>query len=167
MPKSFASPRVLQGFSFAFDATGDDAPTWRGAQDAREAGTVRGNRAELTLAPGQSDTRTYILSTRTGRPIAVVTVGRDGTPALNAAGGTRSSYWLGVEHPRAEGAFSWRLASGESVPDTWVRDDGWDGGRGQRVEIPLQPPGMGPNRYAIALVDPSTGCGLTCSVQLD
>lgn len=167
MPKSLAHPRVVRGFAFEFAAKGDDAPVWRGAPDAQKVGTVRGTRAELTLEAGDSDARTYILSSGTGRPIAVVTVGRDGTPSLNAAQGTRSSYWLGVEHPKAEGAFSWRLASGEAVPDAWKRDDQWDGGRGQRVDIPLQPPGTGPNRYAIELVDPSTGCGLTCSVLLD
>ena len=167
MPTSFRSPQVKRGFSFVFSAGAKDAPVWHGLLGAAVVATVQGNRAELTLSSGQSAPQTYVLACSDGREIAQVIVSQDGTPALNAAPGTHSWYWLGVEHPKAEGTFAWRLTSGGSVPESWARDDHWQGERGQRIDIPLDPSGRGSSRYSIALVDPSTGCGITCAVDLE
>ena len=108
-----------------------------------------------------------ILAYKDGREIAQVSIGQDGTPVLNAAPGTRSWYWVGLVHPRADGTFNWQVSSGGPAPADWQSDDQWPGGPGQRIEIPVSPAGDRSNRYSVSLVDPSTGCGVTCAVTLE
>ena len=167
MPPSLMHPREQRGFSFEFTADPTGAPEWRELSGSAATAIVQGNRAELTLSPVGSEARTFVLGFRDGRMVARVDIGPEGTPALSIAAGTRSWYWIGVEHPKAEGSFSWRLASGGSAPGSWARNDRWLGDRGQRIDIPLEPSGQGANRYAVALVDPSTGCGIASSLTRD
>jgi hypothetical protein len=167
LPDSLRHPLVRKGFAIEFPA-GPAAPEWRNTDGIAASSEVRGNRAELTFLAGRPPTSSpIILAYKDGREIAQVSIGQDGTPVLNAAPGTRSWYWVGLVHPRADGTFNWQVSSGGPAPADWQSDDQWPGGPGQRIEIPVSPAGDRSNRYSVSLVDPSTGCGVTCAVTLE
>jgi hypothetical protein len=167
LPDSLRHPLAKKGFAIEYPV-GPEAPEWRNVDGIAASSEVRGNRAELTFLAGHSPpSRPIVLAYRDGREVAQVSIDPDGTPVLNAAPGTHSWYWIGLVHPRTDGAFNWQVSSGGSTPAAWQSDDQWPGGPGQRIEIPIAPAEDHSNRYSVSLVDPSTGCGVTCAVALD
>jgi hypothetical protein len=167
LPDSLRHPLERRGFAIEYPA-GREAPEWRNVDGNSVGAEVRGNRAELTFLAGHSPpSRLIVLAYKDGREIAQVTVGPDGTPVLKAAPGTRSWYWVGLVHPRAEGAFTWKVSSGGSAAAEWQIDDQWSGGPGQRIEIPITAAADRSSSLSISLIDPSTGCGVTCAVVVD
>jgi hypothetical protein len=167
LPDSLRHPTERKGFAIEFPA-GPEAPEWRNVDGISVGSAMRANRAELTFLGGNPPpSLPIVLAYKDGRELARVTVGPDGTPVLNAAPGTRSWYWVGLVHPKNEGAFSWKVSSGGSAPAAWQSDELGPGGPGQRIEIPISAAAGPSNRLSISLVDPSTGCGVTCDVVLD
>jgi hypothetical protein len=180
MPAAFRHPVTAGGFVLEFlapKAVPGQAPQWRDAAGGVPAGTsVRGHRAEVSW-PGANPPRDLDLSLRRpdGVEMARVSVDADGAPCVSAIEEIRSWFWIGVEGGATEtglvsplepsGRFAWRLASGGLVPDSWRRDDGWRGGRGYRIELPMGEGTPGPAVDALALVDDLTGWALVGEIS--
>ncbi len=167
MPRSFAQPRVRCGLAFEFSPDSSGPPKWRVSGGSVPGSTVDGNRAELDLPrPGSLRDETYVLCGGDGRDIARVSFDRAGEPELRVTHGARAWYWLGVEREPSDGPYEWQLLSGGSLPGAWRQEGALQGGRMQRLEVPLaSSDGMGePTR--VALVDPATGLGVAFEFAL-
>jgi hypothetical protein len=180
MLQTFRQPVITGGFAFEFplgEPGASQAPRWRDASGAEVAGaSVRGTHAELAWAgahpPRNID---YVLREADGRELARVSTDQAGTPSVKVRPAVRAWYWTGIEHAPTDVALGtsspaaprleWRLLSGEAIPATWLRDDQWNRGRGQRIDLPLDAVARGA-RHALALVDPLTGWALACEIAL-
>lgn len=181
MPPTFHQPVTTSGLAFEFrpDEAGPARPLrWRDAAGSVIAGsTVQGNRAELAWAGANAPRGTdCVLSDAAGQEMVRVNLDQTGAPKITARPGVRTWYWVGIEHAPADTAalppapaeprLSWRLLAGTADASDWPRDNRWRAGRGQRIDLPLGPTGVGPGRYALALVDPVTGWAMTCDITL-
>lgn len=181
MPPTFQQPTAASGLAFEFPSgeTGPGRPThWRDATGAEVAGsTVEGNRAELTWAGMNAPRGTnYVLGDAAGREIVRVSLDQTGIPKITTRPEVRAWYWIGIEHApadatvlipgQAEPRLVWRLHTGTADASGWPRDNRWRAGRGQRIDLPLGPTGVGQGRYTLALVDPVTGWAIECNITL-
>jgi hypothetical protein len=181
MPPTFHQPVTTSGLAFEFPSgeTGPARPLrWRDAADAGIAGsTVQGNRAELAWTGANAPRGTdYVLGDAAGQEIVRVSLDQTGAPKITARPGVRTWYWVGIEHAPADAAalrsgqaeprLAWRLLSGTADASVWPRDNHWRSGRGQRIDLPIGPTGVGPGSYALALVDPVTGWAIACNITL-
>ena len=181
IPSAFQQPRVESGFILELPpeiAAGNYPLHWGDHADTENfRATVQGARVELAWSGNAAPRgRNFILSNAAGRVVAQVDFDSSGAVVLKAPSSSKASYWVGVETaPRDEAVigtesttprFDWRLLSGGLMPASWLRDDRWHEGRGQRLEIPLDATSVRVRNYGIALVDRPTGWALGCDVAL-
>lgn len=177
MPPTLRQPVTTSGLAFEF-SSGVSPRRWRDAAGAGIAGsTVQGNRAELAWAGAHAPRGTDImLDDAAGQEIVRVSLDQTGAPKITARTGVRTWYWVGIEHAPADAAalrpgpaeprLTWRLLAGTADASGWPRDNRWRAGRGQRIDLPLGPTGVGPGRHVLALVDRITGWAIICDLTL-
>ena len=170
MPPSLRQPQVKSGFSFEFTldpSEGGNEPRWIDSEGNRIEGVVKGNSAEITTpTTGSSRVQTFVLAYKDGRAIARVSVDSAAGPLVTVSTGTRAASWFGIELDPSAGAWDWQLLSGGPLPKDWERRDRWLGGRGTRIDIPLDPSAPRAGAIAVALVDRATGCGIASSIAV-
>jgi hypothetical protein len=179
-PGSFQQPVARTGLTFEFGA--DEAgknvsPHWENDRDAEAPGsTATRNRAGLEWdITGPLPNASYSLGYSDGRVLARVSVDASGVPTLKIAAGVRVWCWLGVERKAVDGSpagkeaetkFEWRLLPEGTIPPSWKTDDDWAGGKGQRVDIPLDSTPARAGGYEVALVDPASGWAIARNVSV-
>ena len=175
MPQIFQIPRVKSGVILEFnrsDLSGKDSLQWHDEYGrAIPTASVRAGVAEVewegaTASPGT----VYVLSSREGKTLVRMEVDQSGLMVLKMPPGAQIRYWVGIEiKPTTETTsrgFDWRLSTGEAIPTSWPRDNEWLGGKGRRIEIPLDATSKRVGHYGISLVDSGSHWALSSEVLL-
>lgn len=178
MPQTLKHPVVQFGFRLEIPASRDGLqPRWRdqAGREPSEA-NVSGQTAEIAWSGGPApDHGEYVLGYPGGREIARITTDAQGGVVLEAAKDVSCRYWVAVERAAAEGTglpatqgasrFEWRLLDGSNLPVSWVRDDHWQGGSAQRLDLPVGARGSGARTDSLAFVDRITGWAIVGEVS--
>ncbi len=170
MPKTLRDPRTEGGFIIELPHGIEvRPPIWRDVTNTNAGHvSVSGNRAEFSWSGDQLPKGAdYVLVSTEGQLWARVVVDKNGVASISVAPGASRSYWAGiVRAPEDDPLLSpadwtqrlqWRTADGKPTPTQWRHDDSWRGGRGYRIEIPLDEPGATNAAHDVGLVDQLTG----------
>jgi hypothetical protein len=178
IPQTLKHPVIRFGLVLEVPANGDGQQLrWREAEGRVPAGaTIRGQRAEIFwpggISPGDGES---VLLSSDRREIARIKVDPQLGLILEASKEVACRYWVAVERasadevglPRTQAAsrFDWRLLQGAPLPSACSRDDDWQGGRGQRLELPVGNLNVGNAASSLALVDQITGWAIVSEVS--
>jgi hypothetical protein len=178
IPQTLKHPVIRFGLVLEVPANGDGQQLrWREAEGRVPAGaTIRGQRAEIFwpggISPGDGES---VLLSSNRREIARIKVDPQLGLILEASKEVACRYWVAVERasadevglPRTQAAsrFDWRLLQGAPLPSACSRDDDWQGGRGQRLELPVGNLNVGNAASSLALVDQITGWAIVSEVS--
>ncbi len=176
MPRIFQHPQMKSGV--IVELPGGDFSTpgsieWRDENGRLVEGAfVRGNVAGLEWdGPSAPRGISCSLTSRQGKVLARAEVDPGGLVTFKSTPQVSLRYWVGIETALPAEAvrrspLEWRQTSGEAIPATWLRDDGWRAGKGQRIEIPLDEAGRRIGHYGISLVDSDSGWALAGDIAI-
>jgi hypothetical protein len=170
MPKTLRNPQTEGGFIIELPHGVEvRPPVWHDATGTNAGHvSVSGNRAEFSWTGDQlPKAADYVLVSAEGQLWARVIVDKSGRATLSVAPGASRFYWAGImRSPEDDPLLSpaewtqrlqWRTAEGKPLPREWRCDDSWRGGRGYRIEIPLDEPDPAIAVRDVGLVDQLTG----------
>jgi hypothetical protein len=180
MPKAFRQPRMSGGVVIELPALSSEKNPlhWRDDTGAVPSGSsVAGRRAELSWTDGVPPPNSnYTLIDSNGRVIATARIDGSGALVLKTTANSPAWYWCGIERsPTASenteaknsaAPFDWKLFSGAPIPSSWVRDDRWRNGRGQRIDLPLDATTRRTGNYQVTLTDPVTGWAIVNGISV-
>jgi len=174
IPAAFSRPALEAGFVFELPASLRAAgrPRWSGpGATAPARSDVRDGQAEIAWPHTATD---CVLRGSDGRILARVTADSSGAVSLAAADGVSVWCWVGIERLPPDDAsltpsqwfarLDWKVVAGPPFSQTLRRDDLWHGGRGHRLEFPLDL--VKPGARTLVLLDRVSGWGLAGRIEV-